>query len=54
MHIFYIVYLLNSSTSQSTDVLYCGRCESSAEWYRAHCPHPCGMYAALPVSYFNR
>jgi hypothetical protein len=50
----YIVYLLNLSTPEHTEILYCGRSERSAEYYRSHCPQPCGMYALLPWAYFPR
>ena len=54
MRMAFIVYLLDTSTPQRTDVLYCGFCERAAMYHATHCPRPVGVFLQLPPSYFNR
>lgn len=52
MKMAFIVYLLDTSTPQRTDVLYCGNCERAAWHYANVCPRPTAVYQQLPPSYF--
>lgn len=53
MKMYFIVYKIETTTPQRTDVVYCGRSEKAAEYYMYKCPVACGVYMQLPVSYFN-